>query len=60
MAQKRTPLRVPLVVIAAVIALSWLTGALDRADNALGDAMLRLHAGTRQVPDDLVIVAIDQ
>ena len=60
MTRKRTPLRLPLLVLAAVTAVLWLSGALDRIDDALADRMLRLHAQSRQPPADIVIVAIDQ
>ena len=60
MTRKRTPLRLPLLVLAAVTAVLWLSGALDRIDDALADRMLRLHAQSRQQPADIVSVAIDQ
>jgi adenylate cyclase len=60
MAAKRTPLRLPLLVLGAATALLWLAGSLDRVDNALGDEMLRRHAPSRVPPDDIVLIAIDQ
>jgi adenylate cyclase len=57
---KRTPVRLPLLAMAAAAALLWLLGGLDRADRALGDAMLVRHAQTRAPPPDIVVVAIDQ
>ena len=35
---KRTPVRLPLLAMAAAAALLWLLGGLDRADRALGSA----------------------
>ncbi|KFN51503.1 adenylate/guanylate cyclase domain-containing protein [Arenimonas composti] len=60
MATKRMPLRLPLSVLAALAALLWFTGLLDRVDDALGDRMLRAHAGSRTPPADIVLLAIDQ
>jgi len=53
-------LRLPLALLAAAIALLWLTGALDRLDDALGDTQLKQFAKSRAPPDDIVLVAIDQ
>lgn len=57
---KPAPLRLPLLALALLGAALWLAGILERADNALGDAMLRWHAAGRATPDDIVLVAIDQ
>jgi adenylate cyclase len=57
---KRAPLRLPLLALAAIAALLWLSGGLDRADHALHDRLVLQHSHTRSPPDDIVLVAIDQ
>lgn len=57
---KRAPLRLPLLALAAVAALLWLAGGLDRADRALSDRLVLRHSHTRSPPPDIVLVAIDQ
>jgi len=57
---KPAPLRMPLLALAAITLALWLGGGLERADNALGDAMLKHHAKSRSPPPDIVVVAIDQ
>ena len=57
---KPAPLRLPLLALALLAAALWLAGTLERADNALGDAMLRWHAAGRAPSDEIVLVAIDQ
>jgi adenylate cyclase len=56
MATPRTPIRLPLLVVLAL----WGVGALDRVDDALGDALLRRHAASRPAPPGVVVVGIDQ
>lgn len=60
MATKRPPLHLPLLALVSAAALLWLTGALERIDNALGDLLVREQAASRVPPDDIVVVAIDQ
>lgn len=57
---KRVLLRLPLLVLAVAALALWLGGALDQADDGLGDAMMMRHAPSRTPPDDIVLVAIDQ
>jgi adenylate cyclase len=57
---KPAPLRLPLLALVLATAVLWAGGALDRADNALGDALLTRHAASRTPPTDIVLVAIDQ
>lgn len=57
---KRAPLRLPLLALAAIAAVLWLAGGLDRADRALSDWLVMQHSHSRSPPDDIVLVAIDQ
>ncbi|MBP6625910.1 MAG: adenylate/guanylate cyclase domain-containing protein [Arenimonas sp.] len=57
---KRAPLRLPLLALGLTALALALWGGLDRADRAVGDAMLLRHAQTRTPPADIVLVAIDQ
>lgn len=54
------PIRLPLLALAVLTLVLHFTGALDRADDRLGDWLLAAHAGSRVPPDDIVVVAIDQ
>jgi adenylate cyclase len=60
MSPKRTPIRLPLLATLAGGLLLWAVGALDRADDALGDLLVRRHAQSRPAPADVVVVGIDQ
>ncbi|GAB2503289.1 CHASE2 domain-containing protein [Arenimonas alkanexedens] len=57
---KPAPLRWPLLALALTVLALWAGGALDRADNALGDALMVRHAASRTPPPDIVLIAIDQ
>lgn len=58
--KKRTPLLIPLALLALLGALLQFTGALDRIDNRFGDFLLVHDAKSRAMPADIVLVAIDQ
>lgn len=57
---KRAPIRLPLLALALAALTLWLSGGLDRSDNALADTMLAQHAKSRTPPADIVLVGIDQ
>lgn len=57
---RQRPLIIPLLLLAALTLLLQLSGALERIDNRLGDAMLKTHAVSRIPPADIVLIAIDQ
>lgn len=57
---RQRPLIIPLLLLAALTLLLQLSGALERIDNRLGDAMLKTHAASRIPPADIVLIAIDQ
>ncbi|HEX5693818.1 MAG TPA: CHASE2 domain-containing protein, partial [Arenimonas sp.] len=57
---KYVPIRLPLLALAVLALVLHFTGALDRADDRLGDWMLAAHAQSRKPPEDIVVVAIDQ
>ena len=57
---KHVPIRLPLLALAVLALVLHFAGALDRADDRLGDWMLAQHAQSRLPPGDIVVVAIDQ
>lgn len=57
---RQRPLIIPLLLLAALTLLLQLSGAMERIDNRLGDAMLKTHAVSRIPPADIVLIAIDQ
>ncbi|GGA75867.1 adenylate/guanylate cyclase domain-containing protein [Arenimonas soli] len=57
---RHVPIRLPLLALAVLALVLHFTGALDRADDRLGDWLLAHHAQSRVPPDDIVVVAIDQ
>lgn len=57
---KHVPLRLPLLALAVITLALHVAGALDRADDRLGDWLVAWHAQSRQPPEDIVVVAIDQ
>ncbi|WP_339828820.1 adenylate/guanylate cyclase domain-containing protein [uncultured Arenimonas sp.] len=57
---RHVPIRLPLLALALLALVLHFTGALDRADDRLGDWLLAHHAQSRVPPDDIVVVAIDQ
>lgn len=58
--KKKTPLLVPLLLLALLTSLLHASGALDRLDNRLGDFLLQHESVSRTPPADIVLVAIDQ
>lgn len=58
--KKKTPLLVPLLLLALLASLLHVSGALDRLDNRLGDFLLQHESVSRTPPADIVLVAIDQ
>ena len=57
---KHVPIRLPLLALAVLALALQLSGLLERTDNRLGDWLLQAHAASRQPPDDIVVLAIDQ
>lgn len=58
--QQLRNLHLPLAALAALVLVLLFTGALDRLDNAVGDRLVAWQAQSRQPPDDIVLLAIDQ
>lgn len=57
---KHVPIRLPLLALAVLAVALQFSGLLERTDNRVGDWLLQAQAASRQPPDDIVVLAIDQ